>query len=96
MTHATRADRLVSGPALYRSPGAVVVLFIDAGPHKGYAFVFEETKNGDGLLRPDQLERAAAKLGVSADVLCFDGPVTKDAFVTKCKDAIGEDKFTAV
>ena len=71
-------------------------MFIDAGPHKGYAIVFEKMKNGDGLLLPDQLERAAAKLGVSADVLRFDGPITEDAFVAKCKEAIGEERSVVI
>ena len=57
-----------------------MIHFFDAGAPKGYLVVFQEAATKfevikSGCLSPEQLEYAAAKLGVSASIFDFEGDV---------------------
>ena len=86
---------------MYRSATAVVIHFFDAGAPKGYLVVFQEAAAKfevikSGCLSPEQLEYAAAKLGVSASIFDFEGDITEKEFVKQCKEVLGEERSVVI
>ena len=64
------------------------------GAVNDYAKLFVETdESKDGLLQLHELESAAAKLGVSLDVLALrDEQVDQKTFVAKCTQLLGAER----
>ena len=78
-----------------------MIHFFDAGAPKGYLVVFQEAAAKfevikSGCLSPEQLEYAAAKLGVSASIFDFEGDITEEEFVKQCKEVLGEERSVVI
>ena len=78
-----------------------MIHFFDAGAPKGYLVVFQEAATKfevikSGCLSPEQLEYAAAKLGVSASIFDFEGDITEEKFVNQCKEVLGEERSVVI